>query len=39
MPVGFWRPVFDDARCVRGQECGFVDEGFGALGYGREILV
>lgn len=37
MSVGLGRAVFDDARRVRGEEDGFVDEGFGALGEDFEV--
>lgn len=38
MSVRLRRPVFDNGGDVRGQEGGFVDERFGALGYGDKIL-
>lgn len=37
MAVWFWRTVFDDGGRRGSQEGGFVDERFGALGYGCEV--
>ena len=39
MAVRFWGAVFYDGGCGRREEGGFVDEGFGALGYGFEGVV
>ena len=39
MAVGFWGSVFYDDGCGGREERGFVDEGFGALRYGDEVVV
>lgn len=39
MSIGFGWAVFDDDRGVRREKGGSVDEGFGTLGYGFEIIV